>query len=126
MLRIKRRSETSLKVIFILFVLFFTGSALAGNRDKALLTQAQQIFGPLPKAMGSEINPVTPEKGTLGKILFYETRISADGTVSCARCHPIALYAADGLKSLSGLIARSTPETPLLFSMRRTRFQRIG
>jgi cytochrome c peroxidase len=117
MVRIKRRSEAGLKLIFILFVLFFTGSALAGNRDKALLTQAQQIFGPLPKAMGSEINPVTPGKVTLGKILFYETRISADGTVSCARCHPIGLYAADGLKKSIGANCKVNPRNaPTVFN----------
>jgi cytochrome c peroxidase len=35
-------------------------------------------------------------------MLFYETRISVDGTVSCSRCHPIGLYAADGLRKSIG------------------------
>jgi cytochrome c peroxidase len=113
----KRRSEAGIKFIFILFVLSFAGSALAGNRDKALLTQAQQIFGLLPKAMVSGKNPITPEKVTLGKILFYETRISVDGTVSCARCHPIGLYAADGLKRSIGDNCRINPRNaPTVFN----------
>ncbi|HVW87766.1 MAG TPA: cytochrome c peroxidase, partial [Bryobacteraceae bacterium] len=29
-------------------------------------------------------NPETPEKIALGKQLFFDTRLSADGTVSCA------------------------------------------
>jgi len=74
--------------------------AVEGNND--LLTQAKQVFGQLPKAMESEKNPITPEKVKLGKMLFYETRISADGTVSCARCHPLSLYGADGLKKSIG------------------------
>ncbi|HVW84443.1 MAG TPA: cytochrome c peroxidase, partial [Bryobacteraceae bacterium] len=32
-------------------------------------------------------NPETPEKIALGKQLFFDTRLSADGTVSCATCH---------------------------------------
>lgn len=32
-------------------------------------------------------NPSTPEKIALGKELFFETRLSADGSVSCATCH---------------------------------------
>lgn len=32
-------------------------------------------------------NPATPEKIALGKQLFFDTRLSADGTVSCATCH---------------------------------------
>jgi cytochrome c peroxidase len=117
MAKIKRGSEVSIKVIFILFVLSFTGSALASNRNETLLTQAKQIFGPLPKAMISEKNPVTPEKVTLGKILFYETRISLDGKVSCASCHPISLYAADGLKKSIGANCKVNPRNaPTVFN----------
>jgi cytochrome c peroxidase len=59
--------------------------------------------------MSSDKNPITPEKVKLGKILFYETRISVDGTVSCARCHPMSLYAADGLKKSIGNHGKLNP-----------------
>jgi cytochrome c peroxidase len=32
-------------------------------------------------------NPYTPEKRELGRLLYYDVRLSADGTVSCATCH---------------------------------------
>jgi cytochrome c peroxidase len=32
-------------------------------------------------------NPVTDEKAALGKILFFDKRLSRDATVSCATCH---------------------------------------
>jgi cytochrome c peroxidase len=32
-------------------------------------------------------NPTTPAKVALGKKLFFDARLSADGTVSCATCH---------------------------------------
>jgi cytochrome c peroxidase len=32
-------------------------------------------------------NPQTPEKISLGQKLFFERRLSADGTVSCSTCH---------------------------------------
>jgi cytochrome c peroxidase len=31
--------------------------------------------------------PPTPERVRLGRWLFYDTRLSADGTISCATCH---------------------------------------
>ena len=34
-----------------------------------------------------EDNPMTPEKIELGKRLYFDTRLSKDGTVSCATCH---------------------------------------
>ncbi|HUT93535.1 MAG TPA: cytochrome c peroxidase [Thermoguttaceae bacterium] len=32
-------------------------------------------------------NPITPEKVALGKMLYFDTRLSKDGTISCATCH---------------------------------------
>jgi cytochrome c peroxidase len=32
-------------------------------------------------------NPVTDQGATLGRVLFYDTRLSANNTVSCASCH---------------------------------------
>ena len=41
---------------------------------------------PLPKL--TELpDPPTPERVRLGRWLFYDTRLSADNTVSCATCH---------------------------------------
>ncbi len=32
-------------------------------------------------------NPYTPEKAALGKMLFFDTRLSRDGNLNCATCH---------------------------------------
>ncbi|HRF38204.1 MAG TPA: cytochrome-c peroxidase, partial [Saprospiraceae bacterium] len=32
-------------------------------------------------------NPTTNEGATLGRVLFYDKKLSANGTVSCASCH---------------------------------------
>jgi cytochrome c peroxidase len=32
-------------------------------------------------------NPVTDHGATLGRVLFYDTRLSANGTISCGSCH---------------------------------------
>ncbi|MHB8077998.1 MAG: cytochrome-c peroxidase [Candidatus Krumholzibacteriia bacterium] len=74
----------------------------AGSADVDLLNRAKAIFGPLPEAMTSADNPLTPAKVKLGNVLFWEPRISSDGTVSCAKCHPVGLYAADGLRKAVG------------------------
>jgi cytochrome c peroxidase len=99
----------TIKVIVVTTILSFAGMSLGANGDEDLMKRANQILGPLPKAMVSEKNPITPKKIELGKILFYETRISIDGTGSCARCHPIGLYAADGLKKSIGNNCKVNP-----------------
>jgi len=40
-------------------------------------------------------NPQTPEKISLGQRLFFDRRLSADGTVSCSTCHDPALAFTD-------------------------------
>ncbi len=41
----------------------------------------------LPALKIPEDNPMTPEKVELGKLLYFDKRVSSDGTVSCATCH---------------------------------------
>ncbi len=109
MVKNKIGSHPILKMIVFFLIVHFATSLLAGNGDEELLKQAKQVFGLLPQMISSEKNPITPEKVKLGKILFYETRISVDGTVSCVRCHPMSLYAADGLKKSIGNNGKLNP-----------------
>lgn len=41
-------------------------------------------------------NPMTVDKVALGRMLFFDTRLSADGTQSCASCHDPARAFTDG------------------------------
>lgn len=96
----------------------FLGSLSSGaDSDSETMKRAQQFFHPLPKIMDSDQNPVTSEKVRLGKLLFYESRISIDGTVNCAKCHPVSLYAADGLRKSIGNNCKVNPRNaPTLFN----------
>lgn len=59
--------------------------------------------------MPSPDNPITPEKVKLGNMLFFASRIAIDRTVSCAKCHPPGLYAADGLRKAIGNRCKENP-----------------
>lgn len=106
------------RVSFVVLMVLLAASLTAfGADEEALIKRASQILGPLPTSMPSEQNPITPEKVRLGKILFYEPRISVDGTVSCAKCHPIALYGADGLRKSVGHNCKENPRNdPTIFN----------
>jgi cytochrome c peroxidase len=81
-----------------------------GDKPEAgLLKEAQNNFDPLPKEGGTREFPVTPERVKLGRMLFFDPRISADGTGSCVRCHQPALYGADGLAKSQGLHDKILP-----------------
>jgi cytochrome c peroxidase len=62
-----------------------------GGVAKPDLAEASQ-FQALPAVMEAASNPRTPEKVALGRMLYYDTRFSSDGTVSCYVCHPLHDY----------------------------------
>ena len=68
------------------------------------------VLGKVPDAPD---NPMTPAKVELGKALFFDPRLSGNGTVSCATCHNPALGWSDGLKTGVGIngtvLGRATP-----------------
>ncbi len=116
-MKIIGRYKSILKMALFLLAVGFSSLSFADNTDEDLFKQAKQIFSPLPQMMGSEKNPITPEKVKLGKMLFYESRISVDGTVSCVKCHPFSLYGADGLKKSIGNNCKVNPRNaPTIFN----------
>ncbi len=51
-------------------------------------------------------NPITPAKVKLGLKLFFDSRLSADGTVACATCHDPARAFTDGRPVSIGIHGR--------------------
>jgi cytochrome c peroxidase len=74
--------------------------ALAMDQQLARLGQllpAQDVTQPpakidpiIWKAIVPEDNQMTPERVALGRKLYFDTRLSADGTVACATCHDVS------------------------------------
>ena len=71
--------------------------------DDELHKQARGFFRPLPLDMATAQFPVSPERVNLGRMLFFDPRISDDGTGSCVRCHQPPLYGSDGVPRSIGL-----------------------
>ena len=61
-----------------------------------LMARARQQFQPIPTTP-PELpgNPATPAKVALGKMLYFDPRLSASHTISCSSCHNIGLGGAD-------------------------------
>ncbi|WP_437925543.1 cytochrome c peroxidase [Sorangium sp. So ce291] len=55
-------------------------------------------FNPLPALVTSSNNPLTDEKIQLGRMLFFDSRLSKNHDLSCNSCHPLDRYGADGAK----------------------------
>src|SRR5918996_759686 len=110
----------------LLAVVVATGMALmvgCGRRSEQTTGKAPPIpkAGPLAKPRSlSQVglpveltqkvipqdNPQTPEKVALGQKLFFERRLSVDGTVSCSTCHDPQLAFTDGKPASVGVKGR--------------------
>jgi cytochrome c peroxidase len=83
--------------------------AAAQTSDTTLLARARAVFQPLPADFATPETPIPAARVELGRELFFDPRISLDGTVSCARCHNPALYGTDGLALSRGVENRPNP-----------------
>ena len=75
-----------------------TSSATAVTIDPANL----QAFQPLPEAMPASSNPITDEKVSLGRMLYYESRLSKSQQISCNSCHMLDKFGVDGQPTSDG------------------------
>jgi cytochrome c peroxidase len=109
-----------LRQIPVAFLLLLAGSAVGTTptatsppeipkpgpaaRPKPLL----QVGAPtdLTHAVIPQDNPQTPEKVALGEKLFFDGRLSADGTVACASCHDPERAFTDGRPTSVGIQGR--------------------
>ncbi len=63
---------------------------------RALSQRAAAVFAPLPTEMASESNPRSAAKVRLGRMLYYEPRLSKSQEISCNSCHMLDRFGADG------------------------------
>jgi cytochrome c peroxidase len=74
----------------------------------AVMAQGQDAEPPepplgLPPILWPDENPYTPEKRELGWLLYFDTRLSSDKSVSCASCHSPEKGFTDGAPVSTGI-----------------------
>lgn len=73
-----------------------------GAQD-ALLTKARKSFQAVPeKAPAISGNPSNAEKIELGKMLFFDPRLSSSWLISCNTCHNVGMSGVDALETAVG------------------------
>ncbi|MGB9080701.1 MAG: cytochrome-c peroxidase [Desulfuromonadaceae bacterium] len=71
------------------------GSFSALGKDDTL-GRAKELFKPIPaKHLALKGNPASPAKVELGKMLFFEPRLSTSYLISCNTCHNVGLGGMD-------------------------------
>jgi len=81
-------------------VLSLLGAAAAAAVD--IPESRLRMFKPLPAAVENPKNPITPEKVELGRMLYYENRLSRSHKFSCNNCHRLDRYGVDNEPTSEG------------------------
>ena len=93
-------------ITMVLCMVLCAATAMAGKLE------------PLTAVPAPAANPQTPEKIELGKKLFFDRRLSGDGTMSCSTCHdPEKGYSDDLAISLSYPTTRNWRNSPTLINV---------
>lgn len=70
--------------------------AAAKAKSGTLAARALASFGPLPTSVPNLANPGLPAKIDLGRMLYYDTRLSKNQDISCNSCHQLDAFGVDG------------------------------
>jgi cytochrome c peroxidase len=94
-------------------LIVMASAGLVATRSQAQPT-LEKPMAPLPQTVPApKENPTTPEKIALGKLLFFDPRLSGNNQMSCATCHAPGKAFGDGLPQGNGAagntLKRNTP-----------------
>lgn len=103
---------TLLACFSLLLLMACQKDQVASSSTPALPDIPYKYDDPLPNGLGM-VNwmedPKFSEKATLGRVLFYDSKLSYNHTVSCGSCHKATEGFADGKKSSTGFMLEETP-----------------
>ncbi len=89
---VRRILSVSVLIGSILSIVITIASMGAAAREE----DTPPPLGPLPAVPVPADDPLTSTKITLGKFLYFDPRLSGDGSISCAGCHDPKLGWGDG------------------------------
>ncbi len=94
----------ALFVAAVILLAICAGCSKAAESPTPVVVDAAklQLYKPLPDVMASSSNSTTDEKITLGRMLYYETRLSKSQQISCNSCHELDKYGVDGQPTSDG------------------------
>lgn len=88
-----------MKIHYSIFV-FLLVAFQSAEADE--INDLKEFFKPLPKMSHPADNPWSKEKEDLGKMLYFDPRLSGSNWISCATCHNPGLGWGDGLPRTIG------------------------
>lgn len=91
--------KISLLVFLAIFIIGL--SANSSSADKELSKTAKALFGIIPAKIAAP-DEISSKQIELGRKIFFDYRLSKDGSTTCVRCHQPQYYSTDRLAQSAG------------------------
>ncbi|HEY3580647.1 MAG TPA: cytochrome c peroxidase [Pyrinomonadaceae bacterium] len=109
----------------LVLIVIVLAAACSSNVKRSQPGAVRPTPQPLPKQLATyepmpipADNPMSPEKIALGRQLFFDERLSVDGSKSCYSCHVCEHGLTDGLPKAIGALDKQLPRgTPTLWNI---------
>jgi len=98
----KRSEVVAGGVLPAIFLILCAPGLFAAAQPSKAAHNPREPLGLVP-VVWPKNNPYTPEKAELGRYLYFDPRLSADGTVSCGTCHNPQYAFTDGAPVSTGI-----------------------
>jgi cytochrome c peroxidase len=89
--------------VFFMLTVIILFSLTSASHAEDLMKEAQTMFKPIPDTLHElKGSPLTPEKIELGKMLYFDPRLSASALISCNTCHNVGMGGDDFQETSTG------------------------
>ncbi len=96
-----RKSGTLFALLIVLFACL-TACTRSASETARIDPAKLKLFAPIADQVAPKDGALTEEKIALGRMLYYDTRLSKNQKISCNSCHDLAKYGVDNQPTSEG------------------------
>src|SRR5512140_178334 len=89
------RIQSVIFPLALLSILFVTGCGTQNPALQVVDAERLKMFKPLPEMLPAKAGGVEEQRVILGRMLYYDARLSKSQTISCNNCHKLDAYGVD-------------------------------
>ena len=97
-----QRTHIAILSAAALSMLIVTGCGKQSTSSQTVDAAKLKMFKPLPEALPVKAGGAEAERVALGRMLYYDARLSKSQTISCNNCHKLDAYGVDGQATSEG------------------------
>ena len=96
------RTHLAIVPVALLSIVFISGCGKQTTASQTVDAERLKMFKPLPEALPVKASGIEEQRVQLGRMLYYDVRLSRSQTISCNNCHKLDAYGVDNQATSEG------------------------